>query len=71
MQAAKLSKPKGERLEFSLLMGVAFMIFFVVIALSRLLPRSWRVNVSGHDQDRSIICAARMAARNSIPFAFM
>jgi hypothetical protein len=57
--------------EFRLVFAVAFTIFFVAIALSRLLPRRFRFTVSGHAEERSIAAAARHAAYNSIPFAFM
>ena len=63
---------KGEsKLEFSLLMWLAFAVFFVAIALTRLIPRSMRPRIGGHDEGKSIFAAAKAATNNSIPFAFM
>ena len=59
------------KIEFSLLMWVAFAVFFVAIAFTRLLPRSARPRVGGHDEGKSIFAAAKAATYNSIPFAFM
>jgi hypothetical protein len=59
------------KLEFSLLMWVTFAVFFVAIALTRLIPRSARPRIGGHDEGKSIFAAAKHATYNSIPFAFM
>jgi hypothetical protein len=59
------------KFEFSLLMWLAFAIFFVAIALSRLIPRAARPRMAGHDEGNSIFAAAKAATHNSIPFAFM
>ena len=59
------------KLEFSLLMWLAFAVFFVAIALTRLIPRTLRPRVGGHDEGKSIVQAAKAATYNSIPFAFM
>lgn len=63
---------RGEsKLEFSFLMWLAFAVFFVAIAVTRLIPRSARPRVGGHDDGKSIFAAAKAATNNSIPFAFM
>ena len=59
------------KLEFSLLMWLAFSVFFVAIAITRLIPRAARPRVGGHDEGKSIFAAAKAATYNSIPFAFM
>lgn len=59
------------KLEFSLLMWLAFAVFFVAIAVSRLIPRAARPRMAGHDEGKSIFAAAKAATYNSIPFAFM
>ena len=59
------------KLEFSLLMWLAFAVFFVAIAFMRLVPRAMRPRVGGHDDGKSIFAAAKAATYNSIPFAFM
>jgi hypothetical protein len=59
------------KIEFSLLMWLAFAVFFVAIALTRLIPRPLRPRVGGHDEGKSIFQAAKAATHNSIPFAFM
>lgn len=64
-------KAKTAESEFRLVLLLAFAIFFVAIAMARLLPRRWRWNVSGHDEGKSIFGAAKTAAYNTIPFAFM
>jgi hypothetical protein len=50
---------------------LAFAVFFVAIALSRLIPRAARPRMAGHDEGKSIFAAAKAATHNSIPFAFM
>ena len=49
------------KLEFSLLMWLAFGMFFVAIAMMRLVPRSMRPRVGGHDDGKSIFAAAKAA----------
>ena len=68
-----ISAPRREegKLEFRLLMWVAFTLFFVAIAFTRLLPASVRPRIGGDAKNKSIFAAARTAAYNSIPFAFM
>jgi hypothetical protein len=65
------AKIKTAESEFRLVFLVALAIFFVAIAAGRLLPRRWRWNVSGHDEGKSVWGAAKTAACNTIPFAFM
>ncbi|WP_421694606.1 hypothetical protein [Aestuariivirga sp.] len=59
------------KLEFSFLMWLAFAVFLVAITITRLVPRSLRPRVGGHDDGKSIFAAAKAATYNSIPFAFM
>jgi hypothetical protein len=59
------------RLEFNLVFCVAYPIFLVAVALSRLVPRRSRWHVSDHDDGKSIFKVAKIATYNSIPFAFM
>lgn len=56
---------KAEETEFRLLLLVTMPVFIAATILHRALPRNW-----GRDK-RSIWAAARSAAYNSIPFAFM
>jgi hypothetical protein len=68
-----ISAPRREegKLEFRLLMWVAFTLFFVAIAFTRLLPASVRPRIGGDSKNKSIFAAAKTAAYSSIPFAFM
>lgn len=59
------------KLEFGVLMWFAFAVFFMAIAVTRLMPRTMRPRVGGHDDGKSIFAAAKAATYNSIPFAFM
>ena len=60
-----------ERLAFNLVVAVVFVVCFAAIALARLLPRRWRLNVSGHDENKSVVGAAKTAALCSVPYIFM
>jgi hypothetical protein len=71
MSLTHTSENGSAKLEFNLLLWFAFAVFFVAIAVSRLLPRRSRWTVGGHDEGKSIFEAAKAAAYNSIPFAFM
>lgn len=71
MSVNKAGKADDGKLEFNLLLWLAFCIFFVAVAVSRLLPRGSRWTVSGHDEGKSIFEVAKTATYNSIPFAFM
>ena len=68
-----ISAPRHDegKLEFRLLIWVAFTVFLVAIAFSRLLPSSVRPRIGGDGKGKSIFAAARTAAYSSIPFAFM
>lgn len=70
MSMIRSGKQDSSRLEFNLLYCLAFVIFFVAIAVSRLVPRRMRSGGRRH-QGKSIFEAARTAAGDSIPFAFM
>lgn len=71
MSMINTRKSANSKLEFNLLLWLAFAVFFVAIALNRLLPKSMRRAVGGHDEGKSIVEAAKHATYNSIPFAFM
>jgi hypothetical protein len=71
MSMINAHRQEDSKLEFSLLMWLAFGVFFVAIAITRLMPRSMRPRVGGHDDGKSIFAAAKAATYNSIPFAFM
>lgn len=71
MRMNKAARPCEGRLEFKLLYAITFVIFLVAIGVSRLVPRSLRWHVSGHEDGKSVFAAARAAASNSLPFAFM
>ena len=71
MSMINTSRHDDSKLEFSLLMWLAFAVFFLAIALSRLIPRAARPRMAGHDEGKSIFAAAKAATYNSIPFAFM
>jgi hypothetical protein len=61
----RAKRAQGQGIEFTLVMAVAFLAFFVAISLKRLLPWNW-----GRDA-KSIFSAAKTAAYSSVPFAFM
>lgn len=66
MRMNKVARHNERSLEFSLVYGVAFVVFLVTIAVTRLVP------FRGRDpQGKSLFAAARAAASNSVPFAFM
>jgi hypothetical protein len=69
--AAVKAKDQRPESEFNLIYFTAFAVFLVAVAAGRFIPRRWRWNVSGHDQEKSIVAAAKAAACTTIPFAFM
>lgn len=71
MRMNKAERSCEGRLEFNLLYAIAFIFFLAAIAASRLLPRGLRWHVSSHEDGKSVFAAARAAASNSLPFAFM
>lgn len=71
MSMINASRHDEGKLEFSFLMWLAFAVFFVAIAITRIVPRGLRPRVGGHDDGKSIFAAAKAATYNSIPFAFM
>ena len=71
MSMTNAGKDTGGKIEFNLLMWLTFAVFFVAIAITRLMPRGARPKVGGHDEGKSIFAAAKAATYNSIPFAFM
>jgi hypothetical protein len=70
MSAIKTKAEKPES-EFNLIYVTAFAVFLVAAAVGKLIPKRWRWNVSGHDEGKSIVAAAKAAACTTIPFAFM
>lgn len=71
MTMINTSKSDSGKLEFDLILWLAFCVFFVAIALTRLMPRGSRPKIGGHDEGKSIFAAAKAATYSSIPFAFM
>ena len=61
MSMINAHRQEDSKLEFSLLMWLAFAVFFVAIAMTRLMPRSMRPRVGGHDDGKSIFAAAKAA----------
>jgi hypothetical protein len=61
----------AEQFEFNIIAIVVFAICFLAIAFARIVPRRWRWNVSGNDENKSIVGAAKAAVYGSIPFTFM
>ena len=57
--------------EFRLLIAIAVAWFFVVVMISRLLPRNWRPFASTLGQRKSWYGEARRMASTVIPYAFM
>ena len=62
---------KPDEIEFRLIFMVSFVFFLIAAALTRCLPRKWRLIPPGPDGKRSIIREAKIAAGSTIPFAFM
>ena len=62
---------KWERIEFRLIYGVVFLLFFCFAVLKRLLPWTWRSASPALSDRRSVIGEAKSAASASVPFAFM
>ena len=62
---------KGETLEFHLIYAICFGLCLVAACASRLAP--WRLWSSAPDGEshKSIFMEAKLAASNSVPFAFM
>ena len=58
-------KSKDGEIEFKLLLAFTLPVFLVTTVLKRVMPWNW-----GQDK-RSLFTATRLAAYNSIPFAFM
>ncbi|MEJ2575590.1 MAG: hypothetical protein P8106_02605 [Gammaproteobacteria bacterium] len=61
---------REDRKEFRRLFGVAFVLFFLIAAVSRLLPRAWRPLAAASGRRESIYAEAVRAAYTAIPFAF-
>jgi hypothetical protein len=61
---------RQDRKEFRRLYLVAFTLFFVIAALSRLLPRAWRPLAVPSGPSESIYGEAARVASTVIPYAF-
>jgi hypothetical protein len=59
------SRRSEDRMAFTLLMGVTFVVMLVATTIKRVMPWNW-----GRDT-RSIFQAAKTAAYSCVPFAFM
>ena len=57
--------------EYRRLMFIAVVLFFVFVAVTRLLPRSWRPTAPQAGQRESLYQEARRMACTCIPYAFM
>ena len=71
MSTRKAARRDEASVQYHLIYSISFVIFLVAIAVSRLVPARLRSNISGHDRGRSVLQAARVAAGNCVPFAFM
>lgn len=58
-------------LEYRLIYVVCFTLCFVAACISRLLPRRYRSEADHPLGTKSIYGEAKLAASNSVPFAFM
>jgi hypothetical protein len=61
----------GDAIEYRAIYVVAFAFFLMAATAHRLIPARWRPNLDPSGHSRSIITEARVAAANSVPFAFM
>jgi hypothetical protein len=61
---------RRDRKAFRRLYVVAFTLFFVIAALSRLLPRAWRPLAVSTGPGESIYAEAARVASTVIPYAF-
>ncbi|MGB7206347.1 MAG: hypothetical protein WBD37_12810 [Anderseniella sp.] len=67
----RVSGSGRDSVEFNIIFSVAFVFFLVAAMAHRIIPKRWRPNLDPSGQARSVIAEARIAASNSIPFAFM
>jgi hypothetical protein len=67
----RVSGSVRDSVDFNIIYGVAFVFFLIAAVVHRVIPKRWRPNFDPTGQARSVIAEARIAASNSIPFAFM
>jgi hypothetical protein len=60
-----------DRKAFQRLFRVAFVVFLLIAAVSRLLPRAWRPFASSAEGRESAVAEARRAANTVVPFMFI
>lgn len=60
-----------ETWEFRLIFAVCFLMFLIGACFARLLPRRNRAGAAHPLGPKSIFGEAKLAASNSVPFAFM
>lgn len=62
---------REDRKEFKRLFGFTFVVFFLIAAATRLLPRSWRPLAASSGRSESISAEAARAAYTFLPYVFM
>jgi hypothetical protein len=67
----RFSDRKSDAIEYRVIFAVAFDFFLLAAAAHQLIPVCWRPNLDPTGRSRSIIAEARVAAANSVTFAFM
>ncbi len=71
VQGRRMSGSVRDAVDFNIIYGVAFVFFLMAAVAHRIIPRRWRPNLDPTGQASSVIAEARIAASNSVPFAFM
>lgn len=61
----------AERRQFRLIFGVAFVVFLVITAMARLLPRRLRPWSPAGGRRLSFVAEARALTNTVVPFAFL
>ena len=67
----RVGSPVRDALDFNILYAIAFAFFLIAAIAHRIIPKRWRPNLDPAGKSHSVIAEARIAASNSIPFAFM
>jgi hypothetical protein len=67
----RMRSRKGERMEFGLLLLLAFPFFLALALISRALPMRMRLIACSPTERRPVFEEARCALNKTIPFAFM
>jgi hypothetical protein len=60
-----------DRREYRRLLGLTFVLFFLIAAVSRLLPKAWRPLASRDGSAESVYAEAMRSAYTVVPFVFM